>query len=113
MALNDGIANNISYNALKYLNSKSKDFQFPLKRLNFSKNNFLTDIGWKDIFNHFIFHPKVFLIELNMTSTQLDSEEKLYSIMNAAKKRAAVSKNKLLPLHTLLCYNVTLKIMIA
>ncbi|CAD8091818.1 unnamed protein product [Paramecium primaurelia] len=113
MALNDVIANNISHNALKYLNSKSSDFKFPLKRLNFSKNNFLTEIGWKDIFNNFIFHPKVYLIELNMTSTQLDSEEKLNSIMNAAKKRAAISKNNLLPLHTLLCYNVTLKTMIA
>ncbi|CAD8110606.1 unnamed protein product [Paramecium sonneborni] len=113
MALNDGIAKNISYNAQKYLNSKSSDYQFPLKRLNFSKNNFLTEKGWTDIFNNFIFHPKVFLVELNMTSTQLDSEEKLNSIMNAVKKRAAISKNKLLPLHTFLCYNVTLKNMIA
>lgn len=33
--------------------------------------------------------------------------------MNAVKKRVFISKNKLLPLHTLLCYNVTLKTMIA
>lgn len=69
MALNDSIATHIGYNAQKYLNSKSKKYRFPLKRLNFSKNNFLTEIGWENIFNNFIFHPKVYLIELNLTST--------------------------------------------
>ncbi|CAD8178052.1 unnamed protein product [Paramecium octaurelia] len=113
MALNDSIATHIGHNAQKFLNSKAQQYRFPLKRLNFSKNNFLTEIGWENIFNNFIFHPKVNLIELNLTSTQLDTDEKLNKILLAAQRRAQLQKNKKLPLHTFLCYNVTLKDQIA
>lgn len=69
MALDDASSGYIAHQAHRYLNSKSEHYKFPLKTLNFSKNNFLTEKGWKNILNNFIFHPRVDLVELNLTST--------------------------------------------
>ncbi|CAD8173660.1 unnamed protein product [Paramecium octaurelia] len=112
MAINDLITEYIVENALNYLNQKPKNFKLPVKKINFSQNNALTKIGWQSLFENFFLHPKVDLIELNMISTMLDSQEKLDVIQNAFKKRADRSPNKKLPMQMFLCYNVSLKDMI-
>ncbi|CAK88506.1 unnamed protein product (macronuclear) [Paramecium tetraurelia] len=112
MAINDLITEYIVENALNYLNKKPKNFKLPVKKINFSQNNSLTKIGWQNIFENFFLHPKVDLIELNMISTMLDSQEKLDVIYNAFKQRADRTPSKKLPMQMFLCYNVTLKDMI-
>ncbi|CAD8086825.1 unnamed protein product [Paramecium primaurelia] len=112
MAINDLITEYIVENALNYLNRKPKNFKLPVKKINFSQNNSLTQSGWKNIFDNFFLHPKVDLIELNMISTMLDSQEKLDVIYYSFKQRVDRTPNKKLPMQMFLCYNVTLKDMI-
>ncbi|CAD8097375.1 unnamed protein product [Paramecium sonneborni] len=112
MAINDIITEYIVENALNFLNRKPKNYKLPVKNINFSQNNSLTKIGWKNIFDNFFLHPKVDLIELNMISTMLDSSEKLEVIYDSFKNRAINTQNKKLPMQMFLCYNVTLKDMI-
>lgn len=69
----------------------------------------MTHVGWDNLFRNFFFHPKVYLEELNMISTMLDSKIKLEVIAKVIKERALKSPNKKVPMHTFLCYNISLK----
>jgi len=72
MSMTDRIVEFILEKAIRFFKSKPSTYVFPLKRLNYSKNSALTSIGWNRICEHFFFHPKVELEELNMLSTMLD-----------------------------------------
>ncbi|CAD8121707.1 unnamed protein product [Paramecium sonneborni] len=109
MALNDLKTRYIVNEALLFFSKKSSDYKFNLKKINFSQNNSLTHLGWQNLFKNFFFHPKVYLEELNMISTMLDSQIKLDVIAEVIRNRALASPNKKVPLHTFLCYNVSLK----
>jgi hypothetical protein len=49
------------------------------------------------------------LEELNLTDTMLDSDEKINAIKDAMTKRALLSPNQKLPLHSLFTKNLDLK----
>lgn len=68
MGIGDKQAKFICDNCRKYKNKLN------LKRLNFFQNNALTDEGWREISEDFLFHDNLDLEELNLLSTMLDSE---------------------------------------
>ncbi|CAD8095982.1 unnamed protein product [Paramecium primaurelia] len=113
MALNDLKTRYIIAEALQFFSKKPQNYKFNVKKINFSQNNSLTHLGWQNLFKNFFFHPMVYLEELNMISTMLDSQIKLDVIAQVIKDRALASPNKKVPLHTFLCYNVSLKDYIA
>ncbi|CAK60705.1 unnamed protein product (macronuclear) [Paramecium tetraurelia] len=113
MALNDLKTRYLIAEALQFFSKKPSNYKFNVKKVNFSQNNSLTHLGWQNLFKNFFFHPKVYLEELNMISTMLDSQIKLDVIAQVIKERALDSPNKKVPLHTFLCYNVSLKDYIA
>ncbi|CAD8043825.1 unnamed protein product [Paramecium primaurelia] len=109
MALTDASTEIITKNARTYFASKPNRYVYQVKRLSFSHNGSLTHKGWLDVAQNLFFHPKVELLELNISDTNLDNDLKLQNIINSAIQKAKNSSNKKLSIHTLLTHNTVVK----
>ncbi|CAD8111412.1 unnamed protein product [Paramecium sonneborni] len=94
---------------------QKKDIQQKSLFNSFQKNLQIINLMLKRLIFLRIIHQliqdgKIYLkTQLNMISTMLDSQIKLDYIAQVIKDRALASPNKKVPLHTFLCYNVSLK----
>ncbi|CAK55641.1 unnamed protein product (macronuclear) [Paramecium tetraurelia] len=109
MALTDASTEIITKNARTYFASKPSGYVYQVKRLSFSYNGSLTHKGWLDVSQNLFFHPKVELLELNISDTNLDNDRKLQNIVDSAIQKAKNSSNRKLSIHTLLTHNTVLK----